>query len=116
VDDEEMVLEVGEQLLARLGYRVLAAGGGEAALDLYERRNDEIDLVVLDMVMPGLSGGEVFDRMKAADPDVRVLLSSGYTIDGQAQEILDRGCRGFIQKPFDLETLSRKVREALDTP
>ena len=109
VDDEEMVLEVGEQLLVRLGYRVLTAGGGEEALRLHQERMDEIDLVVLDMVMPGMSGGEVYDRMKETNPDTRVLLSSGYTLDGQAQEILDRGCHGFIQKPFDMRTLSNKI-------
>lgn len=114
VDDEQMILEVGGQLLERLGYRVFTAGSGPEALELYAARKGEIDLVVLDMIMPGMSGGETYDCMREIDPEVRVLLSSGYTLDGQAQEILDRGCQGFIQKPFDLKALSRKIRQALD--
>ena len=64
-----------------------------------EKRN-EIDLVILDMIMPGISGGETFDRLRAINPDVRVLLSSGYSINGEAKHIMERGCNGFIQKPF----------------
>ncbi|MGD9251411.1 MAG: response regulator, partial [Desulfobacterales bacterium] len=84
------------------------------ALDLYEQKKDEIDLVILDMIMPGMGGGETYDRLKAIGGDAGVLLSSGYSINGQAQEILDRGCNGFIQKPFAIEALSRKLREVLD--
>ena len=71
------------------------------------------DLVILDMIMPGMSGGETYDRLKEISPDIRVLLSSGYSIDGQAAEILKRGCSGFIQKPFNIEQLSQKIREIL---
>jgi CheY-like chemotaxis protein len=78
-----------------------------------EKRN-EIDLVILDMIMPGISGGETFDRLREIDPDANVLLSSGYSINGEAQTIMDRGCNGFLQKPFRLANLSRKVREMLD--
>jgi CheY-like chemotaxis protein len=78
-----------------------------------EKRN-EIDLVILDMIMPGISGGEVFDRVREINPDIKVLLSSGYSITGRAREILDRGCNSFLQKPFQLEKLSQKVRELLD--
>lgn len=113
VDDEEMITDVGEQMLETLGYRVLTAGGGKEALDLYGRNRDDIALVILDMVMPGMSGGETYDRLKRMNPNLKVLLSSGYTIDGQAQEILNRGCNGFIQKPFNLEGLSRQIRDAL---
>jgi len=72
-----------------------------------------IDLVILDMVMPVMGGGETFDRLKALDPRVKVLLSSGYSIDEQAQAIIDRGCCGFIQKPYHLDSLAAKVHEAL---
>ncbi|MCX5815764.1 MAG: response regulator, partial [Proteobacteria bacterium] len=78
-----------------------------------EKRN-EIDLVILDMIIPGISGGETFDRLREINPDAKVLLSSGYSINGQAQEIMDRGCNGFIQKPFHLGKLSSKIREMLD--
>ena len=114
VDDEDMVIEVGQRMLEKLGYRVLIAGSGQEALDLYEKQKDEIDLVILDMIMPGMGGGETFDRMKEMDEDVLAMLSSGYSIDGQAKEILDRGCIGFIQKPFSMKGLSDKVCEALD--
>ncbi len=113
VDDEAMVLEVGGQLLNKLGYRVLTAASVEDALEVFAREMDRIDLVILDMIMPDMGGGEAFDRMKAKSPGVSVLLSSGYSLNGQAQEILNRGCSGFLQKPFDLKALSQKVAETL---
>ena len=114
VDDEAMVLEVGQMMLENLGYRVLIAQSGEEAIDLYDKEREEIDLIILDMIMPGMGGGEAFDRLKTFNPDVAVLLSSGYSINGQATEILDRGCNGFIQKPFTMEDLSRKINKILD--
>ncbi len=71
---------------------------------------------MLDMVMPGMGGGEVFERLRAIDPGVKVLLASGFSINGQAAEILARGCRGFIQKPFNLEQLSQKLGEIVSAP
>ncbi|MEE9420272.1 MAG: PAS domain S-box protein, partial [Desulfatiglandaceae bacterium] len=100
VDDEELVLDVGVQLLRALGYTVLEAKGGREAVEIYEENKDRIDMVLLDMVMPGMGGGEAYDKMKDINPDIKALLSSGYSIDGQATEILERGCNGFIQKPF----------------
>jgi len=114
VDDEKMVLEVSKELLEFLGYRVYAAGSGQEAIAVYMEKQKEIDLVLLDMIMPGISGGETFDRLREIDPEILVLLFSGYSINGQAQEIMDRGCSGFIQKPFQIENLSQKVREMLD--
>ena len=64
--------------------------------------------------MPDMNGGDVFDRLSAMNPDVKVLLSSGYSLNGKASEILDRGCNGFIQKPFDIQQLSGKIREIFD--
>ena len=114
VDDEEMVLKVGVRQLERLGYSVLAAQSGREAIQCFKEHKDEIDLVILDIVMPEMGGGEVYDRMKEIDPQVKVLLSSGYSIDGQAGELLQRGCSGFLQKPFDLKRLSQKVSEILN--
>ena len=111
VDDEPMVLAVSRDMLESLGYRVIAAGSGQEAITVYREKKDGIDLVILDMIMTGVSGGETFDRLREIDPGIRVLLASGYSVNGQAQEILDRGCRGFLQKPFTLEALSRKMRE-----
>lgn len=113
VDDEQTVREVSKELLESMGYRVYATGSGQEAIAVYMEKQKEIDLMILDMIMPGISGGETFDRLRETNPDIRVLLSSGYSIDGQAQTILDRGCNGFIQKPFQLSELSRKVREIL---
>jgi PAS domain S-box-containing protein len=114
VDDEKMVVEVTRELLESLGYRVYAAGSGQEAIAVYMEKRSKIDLVILDMVMPGISGGETYNRLKEISPDIRVLLSSGYSINGEAQSIINRGCNGFIQKPFQLEKLSRSVREAID--
>jgi CheY-like chemotaxis protein len=113
VDDEEMILDVGRQMLERLGYEVLVARSGIEALTVFKEHIDQIDLVILDLIMPDMGGGESFDRLREMDPDVKVLLSSGYSENGQAKEILKRGCRGFIQKPFDLNNLAMKVQEVL---
>ncbi len=116
VDDEDMVLEVGRALLQHLGYLVLVARGGREAVDLYRQEGGRIDLVVLDMIMPGMGGGAAFDALREMDPGVRVLLSSGYSEEEGARDILERGCCGFIQKPFDLPTFSEKLRSILDGP
>jgi two-component system, cell cycle sensor histidine kinase and response regulator CckA len=113
VEDEEIVAEIGRQMLERLGYRVLLARSGAEALALYARQQAEIDLVILDMIMPGMGGGAVFDQLRDINPQAPVLLSSGYSLNGQALHILKRGCRGFIQKPFSIEQLEQKIRESL---
>jgi nitrogen-specific signal transduction histidine kinase/CheY-like chemotaxis protein len=112
-DDEEVILEVGRELLEGMGYRVLTARDGDEAIKVYRKHTDEIDIVVLDMVMPNMGGGEAYDRMKEIDPDIKVLLSSGFSIDGEATEILERGCNGFIEKPFRMNELAEKIREIL---
>jgi PAS domain S-box-containing protein len=114
VDDEEMVLDVSAKLLKHLGYKVLKAKGGRETVEMYDANKDKIDLVILDMIMPEMGGGQTFDRIKEINPNVKVLLSSGYSIDGQARKILQRGCDGFIQKPFSMKHLSGRIRELLD--
>jgi two-component system cell cycle sensor histidine kinase/response regulator CckA len=114
VDDEQMVLEVTRELLESLGYKVYAAASGQEAIAVYMEKRNDIDLVILDMIMPGISGGETFDRLREINSNAKVLLSSGYSINGEAQTIMDRGCNGFLQKPFHLEKLARKAREILD--
>jgi two-component system cell cycle sensor histidine kinase/response regulator CckA len=113
VDDEGMITDVGGQLLEKLGYRALTAKSGREAITLYENNRADIDLVILDMIMPGMSGGETYDRLKEINSDIKVLLSSGYSINGQAEKILDRGCNAFIQKPFNIKELAKKVRQVL---
>jgi len=103
VDDEDMVHDADEGMLKALGYKVLLARSGKEALELYKENKDNIHMVLLDMIMPDMGGRETYDRMKEIDADIKILLSSGYSIDGQAEEILERGCDGFIQKPFNMK-------------
>jgi len=114
LDDEEVVVDVGNEMLRKLGYDVLTARSGKEAIETFRAKRDEIDLVILDMVMPDMNGGDVYDNIKRIKPEAKVLLSSGYSIEGQAAEILERGCDGFIQKPFNLSTLSTRIREILE--
>jgi len=113
VDDEEVILEVGDKFLKVLGYKALLARSGKEAIEMFKKYRDSIDLVLLDMIMPNMGGGEVYDRLKEISPEVKVLLSSGYSIDGEATKIMERGCNGFIQKPFDITQLSQSIRAIL---
>jgi two-component system, cell cycle sensor histidine kinase and response regulator CckA len=115
VDDEKMITEVAEDLFKLIGYKVLIAESGKEAIAIYEENKEQIDMVILDMIMPDMNGGEVYDRLKDINPNVKVLLSSGYSAGERAKEILDRGCNGFIQKPFKIKALSLKLREILDS-
>jgi len=114
IDDEDMVIEVGARMLASLGYTVLTARSGREGLHLYDLHKGEIDIVILDMIMPDFGGKETFEALLRQDPGVKVLLSTGYSIEGQAEEIMAAGCIGFIQKPFGMGDLSHKLREVLD--
>ncbi len=116
VDDEEVVIDVGVQMLQKFGFNVLSAANGEEALEIFERKRDEVLLVILDLIMPEMGGGEVFDRSKEIAPGVNVLLSSGYSLDSKAKDILNRGCSGFIQKPFNMNQLMEKILEILPSP
>ena len=89
------------------------AKSGKEAIEIYRANKNKINMVILDMIMPDIGGGETYDRLKELNPEIKVLLSSGYSIDGQASEIMNRGCNGFIQKPFNVEQLSRKIRNIL---
>ncbi|MCP4113142.1 MAG: response regulator [Desulfobacteraceae bacterium] len=115
VDDEERIVSVGVQILEKLGYTALIARSGKEALEIYSKEQDRIDLIVLDMVMPEMGGGECYDRLKQINPDVKIVLSSGYSVKSQAKEIMDKGCDGFIQKPFSIIALSHKLRDILDS-
>ena len=112
VDDERFILEITGEWLSELGYDVIEASSGQEALSLYEAQR-KIDLVILDLVMPGMDGGETFSRLQIIDPEVKVLLISGYGLDGRVAKISDKGCRGFIQKPFTIIQLSEKIKSIL---
>lgn len=113
VDDEPEILEIGREILEAIGYSVYSASSGSQALEIYETCCDRIDLVILDMVMPGMSGEQVFDHLKRINPDVRVLISSGYSQRGPVERVLKKGGSGFIQKPFKLQLLSQTIRKIL---
>ena len=113
VDDEAIIRLSGHCLLEELGYQVYLAEDGEQALELFARERDRIGLVILDMVMPKLSGKETFLRLKELDPEVRVLFSSGFHREGTVNELLAIGASGFIHKPYRMQYLSKSVAEAL---
>lgn len=113
IDDEEIILNVGSAMLEQLGYSVVPAGSGELGLEILGKGDIVIDLVILDMIMPGMDGGEVFGALKERWPALPVILSSGYSLDGQAGEIMERGARGFLQKPFTLSALSEELQLVL---
>ncbi|MDY6905726.1 MAG: ATP-binding protein [Thermodesulfobacteriota bacterium] len=114
VDDEELIRNVGERMLRRLGYTVISVESGGDAVETYEKNMGMIDMVVLDMIMPDMSGGETYEHLRMINPDIKVLLSSGYSLNEQAERILAQGCNGFTQKPFTMEEISRKIRDVLD--
>ncbi len=109
VEDDDAVLDACASMLSLLHYTPIPATNGAAAIELFRRHRDEINLVVLDLILGDMSGGEVFDRIRELDPDARVLLASGYSLNGEAAGILERGCDDFIQKPFTVEQLSLKL-------
>ncbi|MCG8565416.1 MAG: response regulator [Desulfobacterales bacterium] len=113
VDDEQRILTVGREICKALGYQVITAASGQEALSIYTRRKDEINLVILDMIMPEMNGLETFLELKKENPDIKVLLSTGYSIDDKAQEMLKHGCKGYILKPYSVIDFSHKIREAL---
>jgi two-component system cell cycle sensor histidine kinase/response regulator CckA len=113
VDDEEIVVGVGKQMLQKLGYSVLMARNGQEAVDVFKNSPDDVDLVLLDMIMPGMEAGDTYDRLKSINPAIKVLLSSGYSLDQKAGAIIERGCNGFIQKPFNMKILEDKIGEIL---
>jgi PAS domain S-box-containing protein len=114
VDDEELIIVVGQAMLENLGYRVITGRNGQEAVHLITELGKQINLVILDMIMPGMDGGATFDRIRQIHPDMPVLLSSGYAINGHADKIMHRGCNGFIQKPYNFSELSQKIRKVLD--
>ena len=115
VDDEDIIIKVDRKLLKQMGYKVLIAKNGATALKIFTARHHRIDLVLLDIVMPDMNGDKVYTQMKKVQPDVKVLVSSGYSIDWQARKMLEAGCSGFIQKPFKMKQLAFHIREILSS-
>ena len=102
------------ELLESMGYQVLVAGSGKEAIEVFKKNQDKIDMIILDTIMPEMGGNETYEKLKEINPGIKVLLSSGYGINDQAVQILAHDCDGFIQKPFNMEDLSKSTRAVLD--
>jgi CheY-like chemotaxis protein len=113
VDDDEMALEGMSEMLRLLGYRVITAERGKKAIDIYRKKMNRIDLVLLDIMMPEMTGDIVFQELKAMDPDVKVICASGYCAPETVEKMLSSGCHGYFPKPVNLAELSRHVRRVL---
>lgn len=113
VDDEVLIIEVTVEMLENLGYNILTATSGQEAVTIFKEKHDSIDLIILDMVMPIMGGLETLRLLNPIDPRVKVLLSSGYSIEGETNQLLQHGCHGFLQKPFNMKNLNAKIREIL---
>jgi len=113
IEDEEPLVEMFKQILERLGYRVLQAKTGKEAVELAKTFDGQIDLALLDIKLPDIPGDKVYPLIMEARPNLKVIVCSGYAIDGPAQEILDAGAEGFVQKPFLISTLAEKLKEVL---
>jgi len=114
VDDEPKVLDICERFLRSLDYSVLTAKNGQEALETYEKNKPNVDIVVIDMIMPGMNGRELFEQLKAKDPSLRALVSTGYSLEGAVSDLMTQGCKGYIQKPFSIRVLAKEIRRILD--
>jgi len=114
VDDEEAIRELCKDILARFGYTVLMASDGETALEIYREKKEEISLVILDIIMPGMGGRKCLEELLKMNPKSRIIIASGYSINGPAKEVLEAGAKGFISKPYDMKGMLQTVRKILD--
>jgi CheY-like chemotaxis protein len=114
VDDEEAIRELGEDIFTRFGYTVLMASDGESALEIYSEKKEEINLVILDIIMPGIGGRRCLEKLLKMNPRVKVIIASGYSINGPTKEVLEAGAKGFISKPYDMRGMLKTVRRILD--
>jgi len=114
IEDEEIVMHVTHEILERLGYRFLGAINGKEAIDIAKTFDGDIDLAILDIVLPDMGGQAIYPLLMKARPNLKVIVCSGYSLDGPAQEILNAGAEAFIQKPFSVAKISAKLKEVLE--
>jgi CheY-like chemotaxis protein len=114
VDDEAYILDVGQLMLQGLGYSVITASDGQSAVDIFSELGHDIDLVILDLVMPDMGGEQVYEKIKEIRPNIKVLFASGHYVGDQAQVLLQSGANNFLQKPYNIRQLSTKIRKILD--
>lgn len=115
VEDEDWVSDVTKRILERGGHTVLTAANGKEALDLYSKKKDMISLIILDVIMPEMGGKECLEKLREIDPNVKILVTSGYYRNGMTKEIIESGAAGFIRKPYDSKRMLTAVREVLDS-
>ena len=114
VDDHETIWEFLIEALQKLGYSVLLAENGLDAVEIYEENPDQIDLVLLDMIMPKAGGHQTFYKIRAIDPEAKILLSSGFVSEAEVHDLLQQGACGFLPKPHRLPAVARAIRDVLD--
>ena len=114
VDADPMILDLVEETLTPLGYKVLSAASGEEALEMLSAQQEKIDLLLTDVVLPGIKGQDLARELLVSCPEVRILFMSGYLCPSMAHSASDHGFEAFIQKPFALNSLLRKMRKLLD--
>ena len=114
IDDEEIVINISEMMLKKLGYRVLKAHSGYEGLQLFEENKSKIDLIISDFEMPKMNGKEVMDKLRKIDPQIKVMLSSGALTDADEKEVMNEGFNGFIKKPYNMNTLCAKMAEIVN--
>jgi CheY-like chemotaxis protein len=113
VDDEEIIRATAAGMLQRLGYSAVTCASGPEAVEYYRDAWRDVDLVLLDLMMPELSGVETFARLRAINPDARIVITSGYSLNAQVQALLDGGAAGFVGKPFELADFSQVLADAV---
>jgi CheY-like chemotaxis protein len=114
VDDDDQIRELTSEVLEDSGYQVLSAESGEQALEIFRKKSRDIDLVLMDLNMPGMGGSQCTRKMMTLDPSVRVLVASGYSANVHGRDVLEFGAKDFIAKPFQVDQLLAKVRQVLD--
>ncbi|MFC1864081.1 response regulator, partial [Thermodesulfobacteriota bacterium] len=114
VDDDKINRELGEEILTNFGYKVIKASDGESALESYQDNKGEIDLVLLDLIMPGIGGQKCLEELKKMDPEVKVIVSSGYSSSNLHEEAIKYGAKDFIGKPYNIKQMLSAVRKVLD--
>ncbi|MGO9116889.1 MAG: response regulator [Desulfomonilaceae bacterium] len=115
VDDDDRIREIGRQSIEMGGYHIITARSGEDALSIYTSHKKQISLIILDLIMPGMGGKRCLEELTRIDPDVRVLISSGYSEDGLTAGENYSGARGFMSKPYDAKEILIAIRKVLDT-
>ena len=114
VDDEEPILNLGDQVLSNFGYTVITAPDGESALEIYHEKKEKINLIILDLIMPGMGGRKCLEKLLKINLQAKVLIASGYSVNGPTRGALEAGAKGFISKPYDAKKMLKAVRKALE--